>query len=400
MSLRQFLFYVHQYLGLFAFAFLLAAGVTGAVLVFKDELDAGLNADLFRREGAAQPTPSAALAMADRVQAAHGDLWIHRVNLRGGDGASLQFIVEARDAAKPLDHNEMFVDPADGTLVGQRQNEPGWGPRQIVNGLFIFHANLLAGEFGRILMGIVAVAWTISALAGLYLTFPQTAPFWRKWGHAWVLKLRSRLPRFMLDLHKASGLWLFIPTLLLAITSVALNFYYEAAEPVALSLSPALSPSPFEPGARSVPAGHTPTRTFSDIFPLAEDAAARRAPALEPTFAEYLPEYGLYAVAYVTKGADTYANLGPVFFLYDDTTGAPVYTDDPYNDGAGRATLRSIYPLHSGRVWGWPTRILVLILGLATIEMAITGFYVWWRKTGRNLFRRGLPATPPSASAQ
>jgi uncharacterized iron-regulated membrane protein len=399
MTIRKLLFYIHQYLGLFAFVFLIAAGVTGVILVFKDELDASLNADLFRIQNAAQPAASA-LAIADQVQASHPDMWIHRVNLRGGEGASLQLGVGARDAAKPLGHNEMFVNPADGSLVGVRQNEPGWGRRQIVNGMFIFHANLLAGDFGRILMGIVAVGWTVSALAGLYLTFPQTAPFWRKWGYAWVVKLRSSLPRFMLDLHKASGLWLFIPTLLLAITSAALNFYYEAAEPVALALSPA-SPSPFDPGARSVGPGHKPAVKFTDIFSLAEDAAAKRAPNLEPTFAEYLPEFGLYSVAYVTKGADTYSSLGPVFFLYDDMTGAPVYVDDPYNDGAGRATLRSLYPLHSGRVWGWPTRILVLILGLATVEMSITGFYVWWRKTGRNLFkRREVQPSPAQAPTE
>lgn len=392
MSVRNALFYVHQYLGLFAIVFLIAAGATGSVLVFKDELDAGLNPDLFLVEGDARA--SVPWEVADGVQKSHPNLWVTIVRLRAGAGETLPLSVGARDGEPPLGFNEMYVDPQSGALVGVRANEPGWGRHQIVNGLFVFHADLLAGDFGRILMGFVALAWTVSGLAGLYLTFPQTAPFWPKWKRAWTFSFRSRLPRLMLDLHKSSGLWLFIGVTLLGATSVALNFYYEAVEPAVLALSPA-SPSPFDPGARSVPKDHRPVLTYSDVMPLAHKAVAGRAPDLEPTFAAYVPELGLYGVSFVSRDQDTYSSLGPIAYYFDDVSGDMIYVDDPYRDGAGRATLRSIYPLHSGRVWGWPTRIIVFILGIATVEMAITGFYVWWRRQGRSLFSRRAAPTPP-----
>lgn len=390
MTLRRFLFLVHQYLGLFALLFLVLAGATGSIIVFRDELDKTLNSDLFHVEGA-RPAPP--LEVADRVQAERPDLWVTVVHMRGREDESLRLGVEPLDAARPLGYDDMFVHPADGTPVGQRQNAPGWGRHNLVAGIFIFHADLLAGDVGRILMGFVAVAWTLSAIAGLYLTFPQMPPFWERWKSAWTFSFKSRLPRLMLDLHKSSGLWLFPFVLLLGLTSVALNFYYEITEPTVLALSPA-SPSPFDPGARSVPPGHRPELRYADILPLAEKAAAARAPNLEPTFASYFPHLGLYAVSYVTRGQSTYSDIGPVAFYFDDRSGEMVYADDPYRDGAGRALLRTIYPLHSGYVWGWPTRLIVLILGLATVEMSITGLYVWWRRQGRYLFGRNRQATP------
>jgi uncharacterized iron-regulated membrane protein len=77
-----------------------------------------------------------------------------------------------------------------------------------------------------------------------------------------------------------------------------------------------------------------------------------------------------------------YSGLGPIDYDIDDHTGRLVYIDNPYADSGGRKLERSLYPLHSGQVFGLVTRWLVMLLGLAILEMSVTGLIVWWKKRG------------------
>ena len=86
------------------------------------------------------------------------------------------------------------------------------------------------------------------------------------------------------------------------------------------------------------------------------------------------------AVAFTSTGRTNYQRLGPTFYFFDAHDGRFIYEDNPYQDSAGRQFTRSLYPLHSGQIAGPIGVLVVLILGLATAEMCISGAYVWWKK--------------------
>ncbi len=156
-----------------------------------------------------------------------------------------------------------------------------------------------------------------------------------------------------------------------------MNFYDELFVPFTNAVW-TREPTPFDnaPVARSV----VPVLTFSQASRLAEPLAAQDHPAWVPAFATYGPQTGLYGVSFIRPGTDTYSALGPVAYYLDGRSGKLVYRDDPYNDGTRGAFMRSLYPLHAGRILGWPTRFLVLLLGIAVTVLSITGLYVWWRR--------------------
>jgi len=99
-----------------------------------------------------------------------------------------------------------------------------------------------------------------------------------------------------------------------------------------------------------------------------------------PATALYKPDWNLYGVTLTDNGRLQYRALGPVYYYFDARDGHLANVVDPYSGDTGLALIRSLYPLHSGQVGGWPTVALIFLLGLATIEMAVTGLYVWWKK--------------------
>ena len=358
---------VHRYLGLATMLFLVLASVTGCILCFAKPLDAALNADLFERPAGIVGQP---LVLVGKFAAEHPEARVIGFPLRIG---TTQNVVVAVERGKVYD--QVFLDGGSGRLVGTRLQGPGWDRRHIVSGIFSFHYTLLAGDWGRWTMGVVAVGWLFGNLIGFYLTLPRRRPFWRVWQRSWRFRLDSKLPRLMLDLHSSSGLWLLGGVIVLSFTSVAMNFFDEAFTPVVEAVSPA-RPSPFD-----LPAVVGPARLgFAGARTLAETRARERGLEWQGATASYVPDRNLFGITFTASGIENYSRLGPISYYFDGATGAFRYEDNPYEDSAGRKLSRALYPLHSGEVAGWFGVAVVFILGLATIGMCVTGFYVWLRK--------------------
>lgn len=390
-STRQFWTKIHRWLGLGALVFLFIAGLTGSFLCFDKRIDAELNSDLFTRPAMGPARPSEALAT--RFAAEHPDLVITQFPLHLRPDENLKLDVQPRSRGSRSSFNEIFIDPSNGEIVGARLSQPGWDRRHIVEGIFQLHQNLVAGKWGRWVMGVAALAWLISNFVGLYLTFPAKKPFWPKWTKKWKIDVSAKLRRFMLELHNASGLWLLILASILAYTSVAMNFFGEAFVPALEAISPA-KPSMFDstPGGPAAPA----RLSFADALPLGIRAAKADGLNWRPALERYSPEFGAYGVTFTDNGLENYHQLGPVTYYVDAQTGRIVEADDPYHDSLGRKLSRSLYPLHSGEIGGPLGIAVIFVLGLATAEMCVTGFYTWWKKreSRRPTQKSAKPAGP------
>lgn len=191
----------------------------------------------------------------------------------------------------------------------------------------------------------------------------------------------------MLDLHRVSGLWLLIGVTILAFTSTTMNFFDEAFIPTVNAVSPA-KPSPFD-ASPPFPQHAVPLQSFAAIVAGAEAQARADRLDWKPAFASFEADYGLYGVSFTHSGIESYSRLGPITYFFRNDDAALAYVDDPYRDSGGRKLTRLLYPLHSGEIGGAVTIGIVFLLGLATIEMCVTGVYVWYRKRRTRKLGRG-----------
>ena len=379
--LRAVMVQLHRYVGLGILVFLVVAAGTGTVLVFDRSLDAALNPDLFSSRGARGTLT--AVELAARVERQDPGLIVISVPLTVQAGRNVEISVAPRppasgtamSALSSIGFDQVFVAPATGRIVGVRQDRPGWDRRHLMRGIYLLHFTLLAGDGGRWFMGAMALLWALENIAGLYLTLPRRRPFWGRWAPAWRVNPRARAQRLLLDLHRASGLWLFGGVMILSLTSFALNYYAE----VALPLARALSPPNISPWDRPAPAAdwRSPRLTFDQAERRAVLDAGRDGLRLRPAVATYDVQRRLVGIRFTRDGLEQYAGLGPISYYYDDQSGRLVFVDNPMADRLGQKALRALYPLHSGQVGGLITRWLVALLGLAVLEMSLSGLMVW-----------------------
>ena len=373
---------IHRYVGLAVLAFLTLAAVTGCLLVFRADLDRALNPDLYQAPSTGAPI--GATELVHRVMLAYPDLEVTAAPLQLHAGESALMQVEARQGPPGRDVKDIFVDPATDAILGTREDHGGWDRQHLMRGIYFLHYTLLAGDLGRWFMGLMAAAWAIENLVGFYLTLPTGGPFWKRWTPFWKVNFKAKLPKVLLDLHRASGLWVFIGVLILSLTSVGLNFYSEAVDPVVMALSPP-RPSPWDRPSQT-PVGQALSYTAAADAAIA--AARHDGVKLTPASVTFDKAHDLFGVAFTHSGRMEYSRLGPVTYYIDDHTGRLVYIDSPYADSGGRKLERSLYPLHSGQVFGLATRWLVMLLGLAIVEMSVTGLIVWWKKRGPRVAQR------------
>ena len=371
--MRPFLTVLHRYGGLAMAVFLVIAGLTGSVLAFRAELDGWLNPHLFRVEPAG-PALSVSQLVA-HIERADPAVQVFTILPAGVAGEAASAYVGARDGVAAASYNQVFVDPATGRILGRRMDGAFRLDRaHLIPFLYRLHYSLLIPGWGTMLMGVVALAWMTDCFVGWVLTLPRGRPFWAKWRPIWGIKRGAGPYRLNLDLHRATGLWLWPVLFVLALSSMAMNLNHELFRPVLSALLPT-SPSIWD---RPAPAD-------MPVMVLDWDAAT----TVARTEADRRGWAGPIAMIYAARAEGFYMlrighqhapGFGASTLFVSGVDGAILAVDEAGGGKAGDKVAGLMFPLHSGQIAGLPGRILICIAGLAIAMLSVTGVYIWWKK--------------------
>lgn len=398
--MRSFWVRLHRWAGLATALFLAVAGITGAVLAFRLELESWLNPELFL---SAHTGPAiSADEMVRRIEASDPAVRVTYLMLPKQPGETYSAYVSPRRREQPPGYNQVFADPVTGEMLGTRERGACCLERRnLVPFLTRLHYSLqIPLPWGRWFMGVVAVVWTLDCFIGLYLTFPRARPFLRKWGIAWRLKSGASAARLVFDLHRASGLWLWLVLLAVAVSSVELNLRHEVFNPVVSAFSPMTKPATEAPDPeRRARAAGSPL-SFGEIRERADATAISRGWTERTSGVLHQPARGLYVAFLRPSHYDTGRGFGAPVLHFDAGTGELLHASVPGEGSAGDLFSQLQFPLHSGHVAGLPGRIAVAASGVAVAVLSVTGILIWLRKrAGRASHsrpRRHAPGADPA----
>ena len=382
---------LHRYVGLVIAAFLVIAGLTGAPLVWYEELDEALNAEAMRVEPPADETqPLDPFELRERALAAWPGARIEQVSLDREPGEAASFWLDfAEDSDAPID--QVFIDPYTGEVLGSRLwGDIGQGLTNLMPFLLLLHYQLAIGTVGTLAFGIVALLWTLDCFVSAYLTFPRRRgshrergaandrSWWARWRPAWLLRWRKGGYKLNFDLHRAGGLWLWAILFVFAWSSVGMNLapVYQPVMNLFFEHQEIFEQAP-EPSSGNVMSWEAALATGERLI---DEAAEQEGfVVIRPDRIGFSEERRMFRYS-VRTDRDMIRDWGGTTVYFDAVNGRRLGLYLPSGGAAGDTVTNWLYALHFGKVWGLWFRIFVTLAGLAVVMLSVTGVIIWWRK--------------------
>ncbi len=260
----------------------------------------------------------------------------------------------------------IFVNPYTGQVLDKyTYSETGWYT------VFALHRWLLGGNnsIGKLIVGISTLLFLFILITGIILWWPKTVKIMKqriniKWGAGWK--------RINHDMHLVFGFYSAIFLFIFSFTGLAWSFEWFNKGIYTVTNSPMKGPEP-------------PKSTFiADAKRISFDKALAAAQTLYPS-AEYFnisaPKDSTEPISVSRLGAGA-AHESATDAVYIDQYSGAVLGKMAFGERSLGAQVRSSFkPIHTGSIWGMPSKIIAFITCLLGVTFPITGTIMWYNRT-------------------
>lgn len=317
--LRKALFQIHLWTGIALGIYVVLISVSGSAIVFRNEIYKSV------WPGPKIVSISGPRLSRDDLKAAVHKAWpnysVSYIFETKRTNEAVEVWIEKNGKARSKTVGRLF-DPYTGQDLGPS--------RPTLIGLVAWftdlHTNLLGGQTGRKINGILSILVVVISITGLVLWWPGTGRVRR----SLRIDFRANWKRLNWDLHSVVGLWMFAFVFVWGVTGIYVVF-----------------PTPFQ-----VVVNH-----FSplELYKLQSSVEAPPAAAIRQSV--------------------------QIVRVADNDAPPPVRRRrPPIKRTPGDIFLRWFYYLHFGNFGGWPVKALWVVLGLAPVFLFVTGTIMWWNR--------------------
>ncbi|SCY52420.1 Uncharacterized iron-regulated membrane protein [Nitrosospira sp. Nl5] len=373
MRTRRIVFNIHLYIGLAVGLFLVLIGLTGSMVVFREEIEKLMHPELLETAVRGERVPVQTVLNA--VKRSYPEDKI--VFIRMPRMPQETYLLKMNSA------HDLFVyaDPYSGEVLGAHRQEDtfiGW--------VALVHTELLMGEYGKTVLGVTALLLICMSITGPFLWWPPNGKISRG------LKIDWRGPRkkLVFDMHRAFGIYSVLFLLIVALTGVSLVFNKTVAEITNFLTASAPRPPP--------PPSSSPGETGA--MPSIDDLRHRADRILSgPTTWITFPQTSEASLVIRKKMPGEFNPNGKSFIYFDQYTGEVLLVEDASSAPVGTRIYNTFYPLHIGTLGGLPTRIFQVIVGFLPLLLFVTGYVMWrnrrkaraYKNTSKNWTRNTSP---------
>jgi uncharacterized iron-regulated membrane protein len=347
MKARGLVLRLHILVGGLTGGLLLLLSVSGALLVFRSEIDDTLHGS--PAPGAPGGAPVALQALLDAARRRHPTFEVTGLALPD-DSRRAARVGMTDPSGGEL---EVLIDPHTGAVLASH-----WAARSPLHALRVLHTELYLGPRGAGVVGALGLWLLLQGTTGLYLW----RPFLRRPAWGFTVRWRRRLPVVTYDLHKTLGAASLAFNIPIALTGALLGFAALAG--------------PAAWGVRTPPASTAPP----GLGPLSLDTIARQADRALPAGRLVSVDLrraheGVVAVRKRLPG-DLDPRGGSAVWI-DRSGGQVLGVHDVRRARVGERLWSLVTTVHYGDFAGMPSKALYLAGGLASAALVLTGYATW-----------------------
>jgi uncharacterized iron-regulated membrane protein len=357
---------LHRWLGLSLGTWFALVGLSGAILVFEDPVDAWLNPALL--VSASRGPTLDVQAILDRAHAAYPLAEVEKIRFPAARGDVFRLTLRLSARRVGARRAEAMFDPVTGAHLGMRSLEGlGVDAPRAMRTLYEFHRNVLLGTVGSNVVGIAGALLLGSALSGFLVAMPRRRSGWRR---VVGVKLRAGTTRVLFDIHRSFGATLCVLLVLATLTGMTLVYLNYVRDLVGLFSK--VAPFPTVPWRANA---STPPLSVQEIY----DRVSRtyRGSAISEIHVPSKATAGY--VVYLRRDGDIH-RLGDTLAWLHPLSGEILLERARRNRTSGESFMHWLFPLHSGTAFGLPGRIAMCLTGVAPFILIMTGLWVWSRK--------------------
>ncbi|MGV3657408.1 MAG: PepSY-associated TM helix domain-containing protein [Chitinophagaceae bacterium] len=359
---------IHLYLSLAAGLVILIACLTGAILVFEKEAQMALNHDRYFVEAGTQKLSLQQLEKA--VKETYPGAKVNGIKIYTDAERSTEVSVtlkkkEEAKAAAPGERAPsytVFINPYNAQVLDLYTYRETFFYQ-----VFALHRWLLGGQnsIGKTIVGVATLIFLFILITGIILWFPATKRIMMqrlkiKWTAGWK--------RLNHDFHIVLGFYSAIFLFIFAFTGLAWSFEWFNKGIYTVTNSPMKAPEP--PQSAYLP----------DAKKIGFDAALSAAKSQYPDVQFYnisapKDSTGIYSIAALSN-SPVHENATDA--VYVDQFSGNVLGTLPFDQRSLGAQVRSSFkPVHTGSIWGTPSKIIAFITCLLGVTFPITGTIMW-----------------------
>lgn len=335
----------HHWAGLLAGLFLLLMSITGAVLVFTEEMEH--TADQPLKEFL---NPSGSYSYDSSFAMIKQKFPGYEVRLYDQPGKNEALVYDLRGRSNS---KKVFVNPTKPEIIKTIN-----GDTQLHRKLLLFHYTLFAGTVGKIFVVVIGILFLLSVITGFIL---YRKAIWKAIRFKTVSRYRGKAA-FYSSLHRNIGVWTLLFNLLIIASGLVLSITIAKN---AIKTS-----------------GSKPPAITQVDFPL--DSIVEKVTRSNPEFEIHLVRIPAYGNTVRISGRykndpavyGDYASYFLINGLSQKTEKKQVMSDLPFSE----KLLLMAAPLHFGNFGGIFLKIIYCFFGIMPAILSITGFLIWKKR--------------------
>ncbi|OIN58613.1 PepSY-associated TM helix domain-containing protein [Arsenicibacter rosenii] len=371
---------LHLWLGLSTGLVVFIVSITGALYVFKDEVQTMLRKEYLHHgeTGISHKSILPLRELEKRINRQTGETYpLHWVDAPLDKTRSYQFYYYESDPKGWHYFNELvmyktvYVNPYTGKVLAVFDEKNGFF--NIVK--FIHWSFLLKSEWGTYLTGIPTLIFVVMLITGIILWWPKNKSarkqrFWFNWKNVKNWKRKNY------DLHNILGFYASFVALIIAITGLFYAFFTVQS----------LMYFVFSGGQTTYPDfSHITTKAPASLRSAGTlDKVAAKVEELYPTAWHYSIDLGHPHIddhehpnfsVYVKELSYSYHvshNL-----IFDENSGELLHNRPHADKNFGEKVVSANYDIHVGSIFGIWTKCLAFLVSLICASLPVTGFLVW-----------------------
>ncbi|ACJ33348.1 Uncharacterized iron-regulated membrane protein [Anoxybacillus flavithermus WK1] len=379
----------HFYAGVIFAPFLIILSITGAIYLFKPQIESVLYKNYFYvAEGQQQLAPS---RLIEKVTSAYEDATVVSYRPSDAPNRSVEIGIVLHDEPYTV-----FVNPYNGNILGEIAKNG-----KLMNIIVKLHGELMVGTVGDRIVELAACWAVILLITGLYLWWPRKRSLYG------IVSIRFHEGKRVMwkDIHSVLAIWLSVFILLLIVTGLPwAGFMGDKINRIATATHTGYPAGLWD----DIPESVIPTKSVADVpwaaenmpvpeskqngtmtIPIESVIQIAQERHVHPGYSIYFPEgeKGVYTVSVFPNLPQDQATL------HIDQYSGEVLADLRFKDYGWLAKVIEIgIALHEGRYFGLFNQLIGLATCLGLIFIAYSGIVMWWKRRPKG--RIGVPPAP------